>query len=353
MPDILFVTPDLEDNSMGRTYCLWLLARANDWTAEVVSPAGRYVWRPLAGTEFEAGCRQMTVDAMVALVRNVRPRLIIGVKSQVPSVLAFQRLVSETATPGLIDVDDPDLEAALYWSDPIRRLGKEMFRATTMREFRQVRPVVLRSTRMVSNPVLQARYGGVTIPHVRPNIKPGARHVTNHPVVAFVGNNRAHKGLSVLRSAVKRLQPRGFSLVVTDNRPADAQPWERWVGFTTLTEGIRLVQGSDIVSVPSLRVRYTHGQLPVKIIDAMLAARPLVVSDVDPMPWAVGQGGLIAKAGSIPSLTHALGRLADPSLREELGRAGRQLAVARYTVEAQRKQFRAACEAMMSPPRAT
>jgi glycosyltransferase involved in cell wall biosynthesis len=162
--------------------------------------------------------------------------------------------------------------------------------------------------------------------------------------VAFIGTNRPHKGIKQLRGAVAELAAVGFRLVITDAAPSDAREWEEWIGPTTLKRGLEIVHGCDIVATPSLRQPYAFGQVPVKLIDAMLAARPVVVSHVGPMPWAVGNGGILVKPGSQQSLVRALKRLADPSERERLGMLGRQLALDRYTVEAQRENFRAICE---------
>jgi hypothetical protein len=56
-PGVTFVTPNFENNSLGRTWVLWSLARALGWSTTVVGVKGRTIWGPLAETGFAADCR--------------------------------------------------------------------------------------------------------------------------------------------------------------------------------------------------------------------------------------------------------------------------------------------------------
>jgi glycosyltransferase involved in cell wall biosynthesis len=196
---------------------------------------------------------------------------------------------------------------------------------------------------LVSNPWLQSRYGGTLIPHAREDVGAGRRATSRQPLIAFVGTNRQHKGMGVLRAAVDTLQSRGFTLVVTDTRPPDAKPWESWIGSTSFAEGMEVVRSADIVAIPSLRNRHSEGQLPAKLIDAMLLARAVVVTDVEPMPWAVAGTGLVVPAGSRDQLVKSLARLVDPALRDRLGLSARERALREFTVASLAGRFRDAC----------
>ena len=49
---VLLVTPNFDNNSLGRTYCLWLLCRELGWSPRIVGVRGDRIWLPLAGSDF-------------------------------------------------------------------------------------------------------------------------------------------------------------------------------------------------------------------------------------------------------------------------------------------------------------
>src|SRR5436309_1094943 len=61
---LLLITPNYANNSLGRTYCLWLLARELGWNAQIAGVNGEALWEPLrlhrdAGG-FAADCHILT-----------------------------------------------------------------------------------------------------------------------------------------------------------------------------------------------------------------------------------------------------------------------------------------------------
>jgi glycosyltransferase involved in cell wall biosynthesis len=203
-----------------------------------------------------------------------------------------------------------------------------------MRKLVKMRRIAKNVTTIVSNPSLQRVYGGSLVPHVREDPGMGSAHVTNVPTVAFVGTNRKHKGVDVLRSAISALQPSRARLIVTDVIPSDPHSWETWVGPTSQTDGFAIVAESDIVAIPSRATIFSRGQLPAKIVDAMLSGRPLIVSDFPPLTWAMADGGLKVKPNSVGALKDAILALSNPTLRAELGAKGRERALQLFTVSA-------------------
>lgn len=145
---------------------------------------------------------------------------------------------------------------------------------------------------------------------------------------------RNHKGTDLLREAVAELAPDGWRLLVTAERPADARPWESWVGpLDGSIDAAQVTAATDVVVVPSENFSYGKAQLPLKLRDAMLMGRAVVVSDVGPLPWAVAGEGTVFRRGSLTSLVEALQPLRDPELRAEQGARARAAALQRYTVE--------------------
>jgi glycosyltransferase involved in cell wall biosynthesis len=148
--------------------------------------------------------------------------------------------------------------------------------------------------------------------------------------VAFVGTNRAHKGIDILRSAVANLQTEGYRLIITDDEPDDSKPWEQWTGATSMAEGIRIVASSDVVIIPSINLAYARGQLPAKLMDAMMLGRAIAVTNIEPMPWALGSGGRVILPGSVEAVEEVLVEFRDPLVRKNLGTLARARALALF-----------------------
>jgi len=341
---IAIFTPDITSNSLGRTYCLWLLMRANGWETQVFAPRGGEIWGPLRGGDFAANCRTVDEDDPELLAAVEAADLVLAVKPVETSFGRARRLARAVQRPLLLDVDDPDLEAALSWRRPLRRFAKGILKFSAVRKNTELKRLALQADTIVSNPVLQAIYGGPVVPHVRDDRGFGAPHTSSKPSIAFVGTNRKHKGVDILREAVANRQDLGITLKLTDEAPEDARPWEQWVGMTSFDEGLALVENADVVVIPSKDDGYAHGQLPAKLMDAMLAGRAVIVSDIEPMTWAVGSGGLTVEPSSVSALASALGEVASPDTRTSLGRQARERALALFTVEAHQDAFRAICE---------
>lgn len=339
---IVFFTESLAENSLGRTYSLWLLARSLGWRPRVLSVAGDSIWSPLKGSEFAESC-ELVSPAEAAQIVAANTDLIVACKPLAQSLGVAIEVARDRQVPILVDVDDPDLEALLRIGRPAQRVARAVRRpGRTARDLR-LRREVMRRPCLVSNPWLQARYGGTLIPHARSDIGAGTQSESTTPHLVFVGTNRPHKGVRVLREAVASLKDSGFTLTVTDTPPDDAKPWESWVGTTSLDDGVELVRRADIIAIPSLRTRQAEGQLPAKLIDAMLLGRAVVVTDVEPMPWALGRTGIVVPAGSSQALASALYSLRDAGVRRQLGDSARVRALEEFTVGALASRFEAAC----------
>jgi len=342
---IAIVTPDLSDNSLGRTYCLWLLANAAGFNAQVYSTTGTKIWEPLNHSDFSSTCTRLDESDLSAELAG-RFDLIIAVKPLATSLGVAHRTSLATGIPLLLDIDDPDLEAKLSWRDPLRRLKRGVLHGRTVREFSRMRRLSRRYPKIVSNPYLQRLYGGQLIPHVRtPTLLVSNGSGEGELKVAFVGTNRPHKGVDLLREAVSRLQPAPVSLTVTDYAPDDAAPWENWVGPTSLEDGIALVRRSNAVVLPSAAGLLSHGQLPVKLVDAMMLGKAVVVTRVEPMPWAVGDTGLVLRRRTAGDVAQALESLLDEEARSDMGTRARKRAMALFSVDANLERFVQACGA--------
>lgn len=344
---IVFVTPQAHTNSLGRTQVLWQLAQTLGWSTRTLAMTGDQIWAPVRDTEFGRSV-EIASDPHLLSEAVETCDLVVSVKPVVDSLPAAWRAAQEHNKPLLQDIDDPDLESTLALDSPVRRSAKWLLRRDQMLRARGLWRLAQGTPRMVSNPYLQRYNGGTLVPHARSLAAVPAAHAGSEVVVAFIGSVRLHKGLPLLREAIGRLAPEGYRLLVTSDRPADAAPWETWVGTTTTEQGAALLRDSDIVATPSLNSPWSRGQLPVKIIDAMATGVPVVASRVEPQPWAIGDAGLVVRPGNLNDLVSALRQLGDRELRVALGEAGRRRVARQFSFEAVSEEFRAACEGAVS-----
>lgn len=332
---VLVCTTDASDNGVGRVQRLWSAAQLLGHEF-VVAHARGDLWQPLQNSQFAEHClRHAGSDdrTLLALARDAD--VIVAHKPFKHSFGLALELRRATGTPIVVDIDDPDVEVRLGTA---RGVAKTFVKSTvradgTVRELRRLRRQARSVVRITPNPVLQQRWGGVVVPHIS-DASAGSAHQSSAPQIAFIGTIQKHKGVDLLRQAVARLAPSGFTLVVTGRRPSDARPWEQWVESNTWAEGQAMQAACDIVAIPSRRTAISASQLPAKACDAMLSGRAIVATDVGPLRWAVGDCGKLVPPGDVDALTDALRQLQSPATRAEFGMKARRRAQELFSVDA-------------------
>jgi len=162
----------------------------------------------------------------------------------------------------------------------------------------------------------------------------GAREV----VVLAMGALVRRKGHDLLLAAASRCEPRvPLRVVLCGEGPersrlarqaAALQPPAILAGFRQ--DVAACLAAADIVAMPS-----RHEGLGVAALEAMAAAKPVVAARVGGLAEVVrhGETGLVVPPDDVDALAGALTSLvADGTLRERLGSAGRSRVVARYSV---------------------
>lgn len=334
----LFLTPNFENNSLGRSYCLWLLAQHLGWETSVIGVKGSDLWGPLRDSTFAENCHVLSNVSEPERLARLRSwggwsDVIIAVKPLPTSFGVGRQLAQLVGRPLLLDIDDPDIEVRTTWRSARERVPR-MLLSRRYHELLSLRRLARGTRTIVSNPVLADMYGGCVVPHVRPEAPPGSYSGTTGPVVRFIGSPRPHKGVDVLRRSIASLAANGYRLEVTADAPGDAQPWETWLGATSMARGQELVATADVVALPSLRDGWSRAQLPVKLIDGMVLGRPIVASDLGPVRWALSGTGLLVPPADVNALTAAMRSLGDPQVRQRLGRSAYQRANSMFTVSA-------------------
>lgn len=335
---VLLLTPNFENNSLGRTYCLWELAKEAGRPVRVRGVRGERIWEPLADSEFAADCvlpgpgdeRQREL----ALLPDVAwAEVVVAVKPLPSSFGVGRRLAEQVGRPLVVDIDDPDLEVRTEWLPRWERTARWLLKPAH-RELGRLRRNLRGVPTTVSNPTLAVRYPGLIVPHVR-RLPAEVRPTTSStPVVRFVGSVREHKGLEQLRAAVGALADKGLRLEVTAPAPSDHAPHEKWLGTTTVEQGAALVADADVIAIPSLAHSWSRAQLPAKVVDAMVAGRFVVASDTPPLRWALGDTGVLVPPGDVDALTSALRDALSPQERTRHGLAARERAEQLFSVGA-------------------
>lgn len=340
----VIVTPSLGENSLGRTMVTWTLLSELGWEVSVVAPGDADIWQPVVGTEFASACQGLgsldgagRADALADLA--ARSDVVIATKALPESFGLLAPIVDATGRRMILDYDDPDQEVWSPYSVPLWRVsarwGRHPLIALKMARVARWRHRLNgRIEYIVSNPQLQRSHGGTIVPHARTIGARGADHTSEKPTVAFIGTARQHKGIDEVRDAVAGFGPERFKLVVTDEAPPDARDNEDWVGRLPFEAAMELLRSSDIAVIPSKSTPFTHGQLPAKLIDGMMAGRLVIASDLPPIRWALGDAGILFDAGNRQALSAALERGADPATRRVLGDRARESAIERFSIDA-------------------
>jgi glycosyltransferase involved in cell wall biosynthesis len=149
------------------------------------------------------------------------------------------------------------------------------------------------------------------------------------------------KGFPFLIDAISKLAAQGVEvecqIVGTGPRRSAIEYWAQRLGVAGRVhllgplpqhEIVRLLHGCDVFVLPSMiALDGTMDGLPVALIEAMAAGRPVVGSTISGIPELVEDGvnGFLVDATHAGRIAEAIRRLAeDPALRERMGQAGRE-----------------------------
>jgi glycosyltransferase involved in cell wall biosynthesis len=286
-----------------------------------------------------------STEALEACFRDLRPALVIAASNHacaMPACLAARRIgvpfVHEVRgfwedsraarEPGFMGSRQYFLER--HWDGEVaRRADRVVTLGTAMKRELVTRGVPAGQITIVPN--------GATEDTPR---APETRNAV--PVIGYVGSFAAYEGLELLIEACAALKQDGIAfrlLLVGDGKGGGAGRGARRALLDLLAErGLSdrteapgrvppevaraYVQSLDIAVFPRLRSRVTERVTPLKPIEAMMAGKAIVASDVggfDDMLGA-GQTALRFAAGSVDGLYNALRKLLqDKGLRRALG----------------------------------
>lgn len=371
------VTPDASENCLGRALLIADLL-ASERRVQVVGIATRDdVWPPAKSWDVRVTSRRMRhAGEYPAVARWLRRQLagsVVVVSKPRPTSLGLALVAGIAPGSMLLDIDD--------WEVGFRRPP----RRTLSRAFRDLRdlvdPTSLNSYlpelaldrlagafphRIVSNRWLEARFGGVILPHVRDTDVLDPSRVDRSAArrelamgervwVGFIGTIRPHKGVEDLVDALAMLDRPGLFLAGVDTadpfvdqlvegaRARLGDERVRVVGQFGFAELPRWASLPDILCVPSRDAPGAIGQIPAKLFDAMAMSKAVIASRVNDIEDALEGCGVVVEPGDVRGLSGAIGELAgDPARRRALGERARERAIERYSYRAARETLRRA-----------
>jgi glycosyltransferase involved in cell wall biosynthesis len=187
---------------------------------------------------------------------------------------------------------------------------------------------------------------GVNTERFRPGLAPVVAKSRDAFVLGFVGTLKPWHGLTVLGEAFAELHSRDSSmrLLIAGSGP------ERNTLEEKLTQGGALEATTFLGAIPASRVPNVLASMdvaiapypaeenfyfsPLKIFEYMAAGLPIVASSIGQIPEVLDHGvtGILCPPSDSAAVAAAVEQLREsPSLRERLGRAAREQAVAHHT----------------------
>lgn len=156
---------------------------------------------------------------------------------------------------------------------------------------------------------------------------------SDRPLMLYVGNHTANKGLDVLLRALPLMHENAVAVVagairsqeeharlLAENGMSGADKRLLFTDFITREELRALYQTVDLFVFPS-----RADTLPLVVLEAMASRLPVVSTTIGGIPFEVPpDAGILMKPGDPVPLAAALDRLcADPAMRQGMGDAGR------------------------------
>jgi glycosyltransferase involved in cell wall biosynthesis len=179
-----------------------------------------------------------------------------------------------------------------------------------------------------------------------PHEVPQGQSETRPFTIGFVGRLISAKGLGVLMHAAAGLDDVAWRLRIVGSGP-ERSVFEQqarslkiedrieFLGQVASTEMPAVLREFDVLAGPSLTTSRWKEQFGRMLVEAMACCVPVIGSDSGEIPQVIGSAGIVVREGDVEALRGALACLqVDPALRAELGRLGRERALARFTQHA-------------------
>ena len=383
---ISILTPDISSNGFGRA---WLLAKLlqSQYDIEIIGPAfNNGIWQPLAKScNFETKVVEGFENGKCELKKIltlITGDVIYASKPLMTSfgVGLFAKIIKKK--PLVLDIDDyelgfgKDFYDLLPWYKKLNdfRLSVKSWNSYYYKLILN-RFIFLANSITVSGELLQRKYGGTIIWHVRDigKFDPNnfdqnklrriylPKQYRNTFIIGFIGTPRPHKGLDDLLEALRILKGKHILLFIMGMRDDEyAVSFKLKVESTGLNHMVHLVPAQpfenlpeilsfiDLVVIPQRRKPASFGQIPAKIFDAMAMGKAIVATEVFEIPEILNDCGFIVKPEDPEQLARTIQYVAShPKEAKEMGAKAREKCEKLYSTELMREKLTAIFERLM------
>jgi glycosyltransferase involved in cell wall biosynthesis len=349
---VSILAPDLSQNNLGRAYLLArVLQRA--YEVEVLGPVfGERIWPPaddgrvpyitVRGRNFP-----MFLGSIRYLLERISGDLVYAVKPRLSSFGVGLLHRRRTGTPLLLDIDDWDV-AGQYHVHTLLRWVRLLWRLPNPYNnlyLYLMQPLIHRADGItVASTALQARFGGVFLPHGRdpwildPNRfdRESLRRqhgLADKRVLMFLGTPRPHKGIEDVVAALQLIDDPDMRFLVvgvdwtepyTLELQRSNEPRLRLIGMQPWSATPEFLALADVVVLAQRPVAFGQAQVPAKVFDAMAMAKPIVATAVGDLPEILAGCGLVVPPQDVSALARAIRRVFEhPDEAVRLGQLAR------------------------------
>jgi glycosyltransferase involved in cell wall biosynthesis len=353
---------DLSHNCLGRALVLGQLLKSSFEIEIIGAEFGKGVWKPFPQDIFtlksvKGYCHPFYLMTKRDLASAVTGDLLYAVKPRPSSFGVALDISVRRNIPLILDIDDDELELfhpayrklhglhtilspnGYYWT---RKLQKMISRADAV---------------TTASQHFQNRFGGLVVSHARNHrILDPARYdsektkqqlgLDDQSVIMFLGTARRHKGIDLILEAMKTIHSFHpvLALVGTPPRRSYARQLRKSGGklirmypdisFNRIGE---YLAAADLVILPQVNSAKSIGQVPAKLIDAMMMGKPIIASSgtADIASMLSGCGVVIPPGDHVLLAEKIQLLLSNRKLAESLGSAARKQAVEKYSLEIQ------------------
>jgi len=359
---ISLLSHSLSGNCLGRAYILAeVLSRKYD--VEIIGPIKENgIWKPLEKSDiriksvpfynypdFKKSAKQLLdfIDGDVIYAIKPRPTSFgIGIlkkrKHKLPLILDIDDLeeaFTDTKVPFFAQLKDPDSHIYVQLIQLFSRFADQI---TTVSGY------------------LNKRYGnrGAMVPHGRdakifdPKLYDALEQkrnlgLENHKIIMFSGAALPHKGLEDIINAVKKIKNHSIKVVCVGaknyylteliNKHPDLIHHIEQQHFHDIP---KFLSSADMIVLPQRDEGKAKGQIPVKMIDAMAMAKPVISTNISDIPKILDGCGIIVGTGNIEELAGKIKYvLENPDKAEKLGKAARVKFEKYYTYDVMEKEL--------------
>ncbi|MEH2256905.1 glycosyltransferase family 4 protein [Nostoc sp.] len=198
------------------------------------------------------------------------------------------------------------------------------------------------------------RFGGIYIPNGKdtclfdpqkynPQISRQKYGLAEYRVLMFPGAPRPHKGLEDVLIALDQLQESDLRLVIVGGNPYDnydeqlIERWGQWIIMlpqTSIEQMPEVVAAAHIVVVPQRDTSVARAQFPIKLMDGMAMAKPVLATRVGDIPEILNEVGYLVDPASPEQIAEQIKLIfQDLETANEVGKKARSRCLEKYSVE--------------------